>query len=357
MPITGQPEKLMNSTQPQTAGSDAPPSGGTAFKRFLVIFGVLVIVLIITGFTGGLIINALSGTRHLAVGVASGVQVNAIATLTDDNAFPIGITPLKDGTLAVTSLGTDTIYRMAADGKLTSWLTSKDGITAPGAIAAAVDGSVYLLDFSTPKPGTAVGVIKRISADGKVSLFSNIETNTGLSFLSQLAFDQKGNLYVSFTVTGEIWRYLPNGQGSPWLKLAAVNTTAAQPTGVTYDKVNNALIVADAATGTLYRVPIGADGNAGQPLVLYRDAQLSLQGVTFDDSGRLLLLAWLHDDGQLAQLDANGKYILLAQSFRDPSTLLATGGKVYVVNSDIPGLIPLLHAKPPFTVDVVTGIN
>jgi len=117
------------------------------------------------------------------------------------------------------------------------------------------------------------------------------------------------------------------------------------------------MIVADGGTGTIYRLGINADGSAGSPLVMYRDANLSFQGVTYDNSGRLLLLGWLHDDGQLAQLDAKGNYILLAQSFRDPSTLLVLNNKVYVVNSDIHGKSPLLHPLPPFTIDVVTGIG
>jgi len=224
-------------------------------------------------------------------------------------------------------------------------------------LLATPDGVYYLLDFSTPRLGSSAGTIKRVAPDGKLSLFSDKGTRDGLSFLSQMALDAHGNLYVTFTVTGEVWRYTSNGQGVLWLKLAAVKTTNAQPTGIVYDAANQAMIVADGATGTIYRVPIAADGTASAPNVLYRDATLAFQGLTYDDKGRLLLLAWLHDDGQLAQLDASGKYILLAQSFRDPSTLLATNGKVYIVNSDVPGLIPLLHAKPPFTIDLVTGIN
>ena len=346
----------MTSVQPPAINA-AQSVPNNRFKRFLVIGGVLIVALVITAITASLIINALSGTRHIGSGVANGVQVVPAITLPNDNVFPVGIARAADGTLIFTEFGLAQINKLAADGKVTPWLTSKDGITAPGALISAPDSSYYLLDFSSAKPGSSAGVIKRITADGKVSLLSDKGTNAGLSFLSQMALDPQGNLYVTFTVTGEVWRYAPNGQVTTWVKLAAVNTTAAEPTGIAYDAANKALIVADGATGTIYRVPFNPDGSAGAPNVLYRDATLAFQGVTFDDKGRLLLLAWLHDDGQLAQLDASGKYILLAQSFRDPSTLLATADKVYVVNSDIPGLIPLLHAKPPFTIDVVTGLN
>jgi len=102
---------------------------------------------------------------------------------------------------------------MTADGTLTPWLSAKDGITAPGALTLAPDGSLYLIDFRTPNIGTSVGAIKRITPDGKVSLFSDNGTNTGLSFLSQLTFDAQGNLYVTFTATGEVWRYVASGSG------------------------------------------------------------------------------------------------------------------------------------------------
>jgi sugar lactone lactonase YvrE len=363
----------VRSQAPLTEAEKPPVTRSATAKRFLVIIGVLIGALLITGFTGYLILNAINGTRHEAAAVATGVTVAAYATVPGDAAYPIGIARAPDGTVYLTTFGTGAIYKAALDGSgtLTPWVQVKpntsgniNGITAPAGLTVAPDGTVYVIDFNSSKPGTAVGTLKQISPDGKVTAFangsSNPQINGGLSFLSHLAFDGQGNLYVTFTATGEVWRYLPSGQGAVWLKLVTLgssssgSSTAAQPTGIVYDKVQNAMIVADAISGTVYRAAINTDGSAAQPLVLYRQAGLAVQSVSYDDNGHLLLTAWLHDNGQLARLESDGTYTLLAQSFREPSDALAVGHKVYVVNSDLLGLTPLLHPNLPFTVDVVT---
>jgi len=361
--------QLRNKASDSQHENQPVPRGATA-KRFLIILSVLIGALLITGFTGYLILNAITGSRHDSTAVAAGITVTTFATVPGDTAYPIGIARSPEGTIYVTAFGNGAIYKAATDGTLAPWVQVKpntsgniNGITAPAALIVGPNGSLYVIDFNSSKPGTAVGSLKQITPDGTVTAFNggsgNQQANGGLSFLSHLAFDNQGNLYVTFTATGEVWRYPPNSLGSSWLKLVTVNSssssspTAAQPTGITYDKTQNAMVIADAASGTIYRAMINADGTAAQPLVLYRQAGLALQSVTYDDNGNLLLTAWQHDNGQLARLESNGTYTLLAQSFREPSDVLAVGHKAYVVNSDLLGLTPLLHPNPPFTVDMV----
>ncbi|MHB8749221.1 MAG: Vgb family protein [Aggregatilineales bacterium] len=326
-------------------------------KRAVIIGGVLAVAVILVIITALLILNALNGTRHDSAAVAPGVSVATFATLPGDNVYPIGIARAPDGTLYVSAFGLDIVYKVAATGELTPWLQSANGLIAPGTLTVAPNGTLYVIDFTTAKPGTSVGAIKTITPDGKVSVYDNsLQVTQGLSYLSHMAFDAQGNLYVTLTASGAIWRYPVNGggAGASWLKLASVGGNAAQPTGIVYDRAHNALIIADAATGTIYRATITSNGGPDQPLVMYRNADLSMQGLAFDDAGHLLVTAWQHDNGQLARLEPDGTYTLLAQGFRDPSDVVATGSKIYVVNSDLSGLVPLMHAKPPFTVDVVT---
>ncbi len=329
----------------------------------MVIGGVALAALIITIITALLILNSFGGVRHDAVAVANGITVATFATVPGDNAYPTGMARGSDGSLYLSAFGTDIIYKLAADGKLTPWLQSTSGLTAPAALVSAPDGSLYVIDFSTSRPGSAQGSIKHISPDGTVTLFAAATNDQGLSFLSHLALDDQGNIYATSTATGEIWRYPAKGQSGSWLRLkgttstviGAANSTAAQPTGLVYDAPNHALIVADGGTGTIYRLVIKADGSADTPSIIYQQNGLLVQGVTLDGTGGLLVVDWLHDNGQLARISADGKFTLLAQSFRAPSDVLLANGKIYVVNSDLQGLIPPLRAKPPFTVDVVTG--
>ncbi len=339
-------------------GAKPPATRDVTLKRVVIIGGVLAVAVILVVITALLILNALNGTRHDSAAVAPGVSVTTFATLPGDSVYPIGIARAPDGTLYVSAFGLDIVYKVAATSELTPWLQSANGLIAPGALTVAPNGILYVIDFTTARPGTSVGAIKTITPDGKVSVYDNsLPVTQGLSYLSHLAFDAQGNLYVTLTASGEIWRYPANGSGTgtSWLKLASVGSNVAQPTGIAYDKARNALIIADAATGTIYRATITSNGGPDQPLVMYRNADLSVQGLVFDDAGHLLVAAWQHDNGQLARLESDGTYTLLAQGFRDPSDVLATGGKIYVVNSDLSGLVPLMHAKPPFTVDVVSG--
>lgn len=334
--------------------SESLSPANNRLRRFIVILSVLVAVVIITLVTGLLIINALGGTRHEPVAVAAGTTVKTFATVPGDNAFPTGLARGADGTLYVTAFGSATLYKSTSDGKLAPWLDRSAGITAPGSITVAPDGSLYLLDFTTSNPGSGVGAIKHITPDGRVSIYANQSNEQGLSFLSHLVFDAQGNLYVTFTAKQEVWRYPTTGQGGLWFKLSGVGNSRPQPTGIIFDKVSNALIIADAGSGTVYRVKIKDDGSADQALVLYRQAGLTIQGLSLDQNGRLLISSWIQDNGQVARLSDDGKYSVLAQGFRAPTDTLAVDNAIYVVNSDLPGLVPMLRAKPPFTIDVIT---
>ncbi len=199
-----------------------------------------------------------------------------------------------------------------------------------------------------------MGSIKRIKPDGTVGAFADASVASGLSFLSHLTLDDGGNLYVTLTATGEVWRFAHDGGGSVWLRLNPINKVAAQPTGIAFDRVSHALVIADAATGTLYQVALNADGSAGTPNARYQNPSYVPQGVAIGSDGRVLVVDWLHDDGRLQRLEKDGTLTLLAQSFREPSDVLAADKTIYVVNSDLQGLVPLLKAHPPFTVDVVT---
>src|SRR5579859_2594997 len=300
------------------AAVKSPVSRDVTLKRLAIIVSVLAVAVVLVIITALLILSSLNGTRHESAADAQGVSVAMFATVPGDSAYPIGMARASDGTLYLSAFGSDVLYKAASNGVLTPWVQSGSGLTAPGALTVAPDGTIYVIDFTSAKPGTSAGEIKTIRSDGKVHVFSNSATTMqGLSFLSHLTFDNAGNLYVTFTSTGEIWRFPPisNGVGASWLKLSSVAGNAAEPTGIAYDKTHNALIVSDAASGTIYRVAIMTNGGPDQALVLYRNADLATQAVTFDDAGHLLVTAWQHDNGQLARLEADSTYTLLAHGF------------------------------------------
>jgi hypothetical protein len=137
-----------------------------------------------------------------------------------------------------------------------------------------------------------------------------------------------------------------------WWRIPELGAVKALPTGLGYDAEGDALLVTDAGTGTLYRVPLAATQPIGD--VLYRQKDFDLRGVVLDGQQQPLLISWKNENGALHQLDAEGNLTLLAENFRAPTAIVYRDGQVFVVNSGAPGIISQIRTDPPFTVDVVT---
>jgi sugar lactone lactonase YvrE len=340
--------------------------------RAILFFVVMaVVVIVIVGTTGLLIYNSLARPRHEGKAIAPNVTVAPFVSINEDNVFPMGMTALSDGSFALSLYGRGTLVKVDAQGITSPIATNSDILTATGAVAATPDGNLYVIDYNSPRPVQAVGTLKRISPDGKVE-----STGYGsLPLFAQLAVDSDGNLYVTVpssasSKSSQVWRCgkVAGNLGSSWCNTQwwtppAVGQAGALPTGIVYDPAHKAVIVADAGTGSLYRIAIGEDGKAGETLMLNREANLETQAMALDGQGRLLYLVWRNENGQLNRLESDGGITVLADGFRAPTGLVVKDNKIYVVNSDITGLIPPIlgiipspvQARPPFTVDVVTA--
>jgi sugar lactone lactonase YvrE len=309
-----------------------------------------------------LIITNWGGARRTASPAAPNINVSAFITFpeSDRAIYPVGLARDKSGVIHLSGFGNGTIYRVDNTGKTTVWLDKNNGITAPAAMGFAPDGSLYVVDFTESNPARAKGVVKRIAPDKSVSLVGALQTLEGLSFLSQMVFDLNGTLYISYTAKGQIWRLTPGAQAIPWLTLPAVETRTAQPTGLAFDPTNNVIYVGDDQSGTLYRVPIKQDGLPATPEITLRKVGTTYPALMFDEVGRLLYAQWTKENGEvngyLSRLDdpRTGKISPLAVNLRAPTSILPNGNTIYVVNSDLPGLVPTSGGpKPPFTVDVI----
>ena len=318
-------------------------------------------IVTITALTVFLIYNSLKAPRHDAKAASLGITVTTYLSFPEDNIYPIGLALAPDGSFYLTQFGTGALLKADLQGKVTPVNTANTSIKAPGSVAVAADGSIYVVDYSSSNPNKSVGTLKRIAADGSVILL-NTPNGKALSLFAQLAFDAAGNLYVTSPSTAEIWRFDPSGSGRVWWAVPPLGSVASQPTGIAFDSAKQALIVGDAGTGTIYQVSIGADGTAGNSVVLHRENDLEVQGVAIDERGRILFTDWQHDNGRLSRLESDGKLTLLADGFRAPTALVYRDSKAYVVNSDLLGLAQVLggsvpsplKARPPFTIDVVS---
>jgi len=146
----------------------------------------------------------------------------------------------------------------------------------PGAVGLAVDadGDVYVARSIAPNNG-----VYRVDRQGRVVRLPGTEQ---IVFPNALAFDQRGNLYVTETFSinpssgafdlGGIWRIPPRGRAQLWLRDELL--TGLGPTLFPYPVGANGiafyhgdLYVINTDQALVVRVPVGYHGRPGQPEV------------------------------------------------------------------------------------------
>lgn len=165
----------------------------------------------------------------------------------------------------------------------------------------------------------------RIDRDGRATRAVTLPAGT---FPNGLAF-RGGDLYVSDSWNGAVWRAHPRGNGNvtlttPWIKdplLAVASETGWEGVnGIAFG--DDALYAVNADTGSVVRIPVRRDGSPGKAsLVLTDPALVGADGIAFDAEGGL----WItvnHGDvdvgGALVRMGRNGRLQVMAS---DPGWL------------------------------------
>lgn len=227
-----------------------------------------------------------------------------------------------------------------------------------GALGIVVDpkGDVYVALVSGDP--TTHGVW-RIDPDGSTMRLPGSEA---IAFPNALAFDARGNLYVTNTVLGEVWRF-PNGEGpgEVWIQDPALadpgNPLLPAPigaNGIAFAPPRT-LYVANTEGALLAEIPIEPDGSPGALRVVAQGFDLlTIDGIAVDVKGNVyavIAAAQVLGNDPLVRIDPQtGEVVSLTAEIAalDIPTSLAfgTGGKtdrksVYVVNAALRGgLIP-----------------
>jgi sugar lactone lactonase YvrE len=213
-----------------------------------------------------ILLLALLTTAARPVQVGAGAHIE-ILRVYDASAgeWPEGVAADKMGNLYVGFMPLGQIRKITADGTDPVVVQFPD----PGTLGLAVDavGNLYA---SHASGDPATGGVYRLNRDGVLERFDG---TAQMAFPNSLAFDKRGNLYVTDSATGTIWRITSSGAAAPWLQhelLEGLGEVPGYPpigaNGIAYWQ--GVLYVANTEKGLILRIPIGVDGSPDEPEIL-----------------------------------------------------------------------------------------
>jgi sugar lactone lactonase YvrE len=224
-------------------------------------------------------------TAGAAVNVDVVVDYDATA-----GELPEGVAVDKRGDVFVSLAPLGQIRKIGRDGSESTLATLIPPTSAPGVLGLAVDapGNVYAA-VSTFDPATS-GVY-RIARDGS---FVRLPGTEAIVFPNGVTLDHRGNLYVTDTILGAVWRVPPaGGPAELWFQSPLLLGSGIfgfgfplGANGIAFRQ--NELVVSNTEGGRLLRISVNPDGSAGSATVLAEDpALLAVDGIAFDVHGNV----------------------------------------------------------------------
>jgi sugar lactone lactonase YvrE len=205
--------------------------------------------------------------------------------------LPEGLAVDSQGNAYVSMIASGEIRKIAPDGT-----QAKFAQVPPMAAGMAADAAGNLFVAVSP-PGADPNAhgIWRISPDGAANLFAGLPTN---SLPNDVVLDAQGNLFVTDSIGGGVFKILPDGQVTVWttepLLFGVVNAPQPHPpfpigaNGLAFTSTD--AFVSNTDRGTLIRIPIQEDGAAGKATLFLEDPRLlGADGVVADLAGNLYI--------------------------------------------------------------------
>ena len=145
---------------------------------------------------------------------------------------------------------------------------------------------------------------------GNSSVFMTVTGNSGLNALT---FDQSGNVYVSDSFQGIIWKTGPHGgAGTVWKQDPLLTTTGTPPfgaNGIAFNRARNAMFVANTGNDTLVQIAVSNVGGtltAGAATV-FTNSINGADGIIIDGNDNIWVAANQADE--IVVVDPTGKAI------------------------------------------------
>jgi len=200
--------------------------------------------------------------------------------------------------------------------------------------------ALLVLDFG------AGNVLEVNPQTGAASVFAIIGPPISGHGINGLTFDPAGNVYVSDSFAGTIWK-VPAGGGAPsaWVSDSLTLGTKGVPpfgaNGIAFNNAHNAMFVANTGNDTIVKIPVDSNFNPSAPAVFVNSIN-GADGLIIDSADNLWVAANQADE--IVVVDTMGRAIAKLGDFEGidpsgaakgllfPASLVFSDGFLYVTN-------------------------
>ena len=235
---------------------------------------------------------------------------DTFAVLPNGATGPEGLTIGPDNNVYVTTFGFNATGGVAGPGKI--YVFNSHGTLLRTLSVAGSTANLLGLAFHPTTHALLVidnGGSKVYNVNPMTGAATVFMTVTGAAGLNALTFDSSGNVYVSDSFQGIIWKTGPaGGAGTAWVTDPLLTTTGVPPfgaNGLGFNKAQTTLFVANTGNDTIVQIPV-TGGTPGTPTVFVNSIN-GADGLTLDDQDNLWVCANQND--QIVVIDKTGKLL------------------------------------------------
>lgn len=246
------------------------------------------------------------------------------------------------------------LYKVAPGGQVSLLADFVDVVDDSNLVGLAVDAdeNVYAAVWGYNDP--SLNGVWKVDPQGGKELVLPIPGAFWGSIPNALAFDEEGNLYVTDSGSGSVWRLDTSGDSGPWVQDPLLLGDWFGANGIAYR--NRSLWVLNYDRGRIVRIPIERDGSPGLPQTFVESPLLvGADGGQFDIFGYMYVA--VYPQGYLARVSPKGhvEMYVTAEELapferpinpvfgfgRDRTTIYMTGTNpdVAKLNVGVPGMI------------------
>lgn len=227
-----------------------------------------------------------------AVPVSADGHVETVVSFDPDSGeLPEGVTVDKKGNVFAS---------LSPLGQLVKIPAGSSAAEPFGAVEGLEDGDLGLLGLAVDAPGNVYGTVVSANADAQgVWMFdrktgeeTRVSGTEAISFPNSIAFDKRGNMYITDTVLGAVWTVPKGGSAEPWIVDPLLQGDGSF--GFGFDLGANGIAVKQGTIyvgvteqGSIVTIPINTNGSAGTAQILVQEAGWAVDGLALDVHGNV----------------------------------------------------------------------